>query len=103
MAVTERLSKKTGWPISQQGGFTFSGKRAFIDGIKFSPVLNMTDLDIWPDCTKICWQWIVDYLGRDISLVKGFSKFIIDVQTGVLQENDLEFNSIAWGQDVGGT
>lgn len=63
----------------------------------------MTDLDIWHDCTKIGWQWVVDNLAMSKSPAKGFNKFTVDPATGFLKSNELEFNSIAWGIDLGGT
>lgn len=62
----------------------------------------MTDLDMWHDCTKVGWQWLVNGLGYNVSPVKGFNKFVVDVSTGIIKTNDLEFNSIAWGEDLGG-
>lgn len=62
----------------------------------------MNDLDIWHDCTKIGWQWLVDGLALDVSPVKGFNKLVVDPNTGIIKSSDLEFNSIAWGEDLGG-
>lgn len=63
----------------------------------------MNDLDVFHDCNKIGWQWLVDGLGMDVSPVKGFNKLTVDPRTGVVKANDLEFNSIGWGRDIGWT
>lgn len=89
--------------MSQQGGPSFNGKAAYIAGIEHAPAIpSMTDIDIWHDCTKIGWQWIVNGLGMHVSPVKGFNKFTINPSTGIVQSSYLEFNSVAWGEDLGG-
>lgn len=62
----------------------------------------MQDLDMWHDCTKIGWQWLANGIGLNVSPVKGFNKIIVDPNTGIIKSNDIEFNSIAWGEDQGG-
>lgn len=89
---------------SQQGGPSFNGKQAYITGVGYAPAIpSMTTLDVWHDCDTIGWQWVVNNLARNVSPVKGFNKFMIDPSTGLVQSSNLEFNSIAWGEDLGGT
>lgn len=88
----------------QQGAVSFGSKQAFIDGVTGAPAIPvMNDLDIFHDCNKIAWQWLVDNLAMDVSPVKGFNKITVDPRTGVVKSNDIEFNSIAWGRDLGWT
>lgn len=84
-----------------QGSVSFSGKGPYLDGLKTARAIpQMTDLDVWHDCNTIGWQWIASGLGINISPVKGFNKFVVDPNSGLVKSTDLEFNNIAWGRDI---
>ena len=63
----------------------------------------MTDVDVFYQCNKIAWEWIANGIGMNVSPAKGFNKIVVDPQTGIIKSNDIEFNSIAWGRDMGWT
>lgn len=99
--TSDSINVLAGYP---EGGASFNGKQAFIDGVANAPAIpSMTDLDTFHNCNKILWEWRVDGLGRNVSPVKGINKIVVDPNTGVIKSVDLEFNSIAWGRDIGWT
>lgn len=84
------------------GGPSFSGKQAFVGGLTSQPGLpGFTTLQVFHDCKNVLWQWRVTGLGSGQFPVKGFNAFVANPLTGVIQSNQLEFNSIAWGEDTG--
>ncbi len=88
----------------QQGASSFSNKQDFINSVAGAPAVSiMNDLNIFHDCNKIGWQWLVDGLALDVSPVKGFNKLTVDPKTGIVKSTDLEFNSVAWGRNLGWT
>lgn len=83
---------------------SFSGRDAFVQSVSGAPAIgSMQDLDIIPGCNKIVWQWYAKGVGMNVSPVKGFNKITVDVSTGRILATDLEFNSVAWGRDIGWT
>ena len=63
---------------------------------------QMTDLDVFHDCTKVSWRWSTSSLGLAKYPVNGINDFEVqNPMTGQLIANHLEFNSIAWGVDTG--
>ena len=57
----------------------------------------MSTLSVYHDCSHITWRWLITGLGSRVDEVKGINVFTVNTQ-GQLIENDLEFNSIAWGK-----
>ena len=63
----------------------------------------MADQEVVSGCNKVIWQWTAYGVGMNVSPVKGYNKFTVDVQSGRILATDLEFNAIAWGRDIGWT
>ncbi|KAK5097044.1 hypothetical protein LTS08_007064 [Lithohypha guttulata] len=87
-----------------QGSVTYDDKQTYLTGLRGAPPIpSMTDYDILAGCDSIYWFWLADGIGRDISPVKGFNRFRVNPKTGEIKTVEIEFNSIAWGRDIGWT
>lgn len=84
-------------------GPTFPTKALFIQDVSTAPALpSIEDLEIFHGgCNKISWRWFVKDFGQYTA--KGISTFTVDPCTGQIKLAFLEFNSIAWGRDIGWT
>ena len=92
--ISDSINSLAGYPL---GSITFNGKQAFINGVINAPYISgMTTLAIYHDCTHITWRWLVTGLGSRVAEVKGVNVMTINTQ-GQIVEDDIEFNSIAWG------
>lgn len=64
----------------------------------------MTTLDVFHDCNKITWRWTANGLALATYPVNGISVFQVNNPgSGQIDRAYIEFNSIAWGVDVGGS
>lgn len=88
----------------QLGSSSFNSKQEYISSLVYAPpVPSFTTLEIFHDCTKISWRWNIPQLGASIYPIKGINDFEVNPKTGQMKVNNLEFNSIAWGTDIGWT
>ena len=62
--------------------------------------INTLDI-ITGNCNKIVWYWLFTGVGTKQYEVKGINIFTIN--DGQIEQIDVEFNSIAWGLDIGFT
>ena len=63
----------------------------------------MDTLSVFHDCNNILWRWNVKGLALNVYPVKGMNQFTVDPKTGQISQSNIEFNSIAWGTDIGFT
>lgn len=64
----------------------------------------MDTLDLFHDCNNIAWRWNIPHLGANKYPVRGINLFTVNSPAkGQIVKTDLEFSSIAWGQDIGWT
>lgn len=81
----------------------FVGKEYYISGIVNSPAYTgIETILIVPACGYITWHWIYTAIGSAEYRIKGFHLFEV-TESGQLASARLEFNSIAWGTDMGYT
>jgi hypothetical protein len=78
-----------------------TGKAFYIDNnLSGAPVTGVNTLNIIPACQYILWQWIFTGVGSGEQQVAGFHLFEVDGD-GQLLSAIFEFNSVAWGADLG--
>jgi hypothetical protein len=83
------------------GSITFNGKAQFINGVINAPAIQgMSTLLAFHDCTHIAWHWLVTGLGSRAQEVKGTNLFTVTPYLQII-DDQIEFNSIAWGADTG--
>jgi len=83
------------------GTVTFPGKQFYLNNVVHAPPIPAIDtIAIVHDCTKIVWYWVATGLGNSKYQVKGFN--LLNTTNGGTQINDnyVEFNSLAWGADI---
>jgi len=99
--TSDSINTLAGYPL---GGSTFVGRTGFINGVVTAPAIpSMQTLAVFHDCTNILWRWLVTGLGSGEYEIKGMNHFIASPLTGQISTDYLEFNSIAWGRDIGWT
>ncbi|KAK3057350.1 hypothetical protein LTR09_001533 [Extremus antarcticus] len=96
--VSDSILSLTQRPL---GSTTFSGRDAYLAGLGHAPpVTGIQTLGIYvTGCSKIVWQWQFNGVGSAEFPVKGFSLFTTN-RKNQLTMTELEFNSVAWGQDI---
>jgi len=98
--TSDSINILAGFPL---GSVTFAGKTEFIDGVVLAPAISgMSTLMSFHDCTHVAWHWIVTGLGKETYEVKGTNLFTVAPSLQVT-DDQIEFNSIAWGGDTGYT
>ena len=60
---------------------------------------NLTTLDIFHDCSRIAWYWAASELGAKDA--KGITLLYTTEDRKQVLMAMIEFNSLAWAQDVG--
>ncbi|KAK3047725.1 hypothetical protein LTR09_010839 [Extremus antarcticus] len=88
--------------VSQIDGPSAGSKAAYIGGIQHAPAdngVNTLYVNV-ANCKNILWHWDIRGVGSSEYPVKGFNYFALDTKCQC-SRLDLEFNSIAWGQDTG--
>jgi hypothetical protein len=89
-------------PSPQLGTVTFPNKANYIFNLLAAPpVPSFQTFAIFHDCWNIAWRWQINGLGG--IPIKGINAMAANPLTGQLSVDYLEFNSIAWGRDVGWT
>ena len=58
----------------------------------------MTTLLSFHDCTHVAWHWLITGLGEGVQEVKGTNLFTVNPATQLITDDQIEFNSIAWGK-----
>lgn len=88
----------------QLNSISFPSKAAYIASLlNAPPTPPFQILQIFHDCTNIAFRWIINGLGKSIDEIKGINQLVASPLSGQLSYDYLEFNSIAWGRDVGWT
>lgn len=79
---------------------TFSGREEYINSVLNAPAPNsITSLGVYvAGCHKVLWQWNYN-VGTGENEVKGFNLFTVNSKQKIVK-TELEFNSVAWGQDT---
>lgn len=99
---SDSINILAGYPL---GGPSFSGKQTYVTSVVYAPAIpEMDTLDMFHDCTHVAWHWNVPHLGMNKFPVKGMNHFTVtNPAKGTVIKSDLEFSSMAWGQDIGWT
>ena len=88
----------------QLNSISFPSKAAYLASLlNAPPTPPFQILQSFHDCTNIGFRWIINGLGKNIDQIKGINQLVANPLTGQLSFDYLEFNSIAWGRDVGWT
>lgn len=89
---------------SQIEAETFRGKQGYINGLLGSqgPAGIQTNYVYVANCNNVVWKWIFRQVGNRKYPVSGINIFHLNSQ-GQIANMDVEFNSIAWGVDIGFT
>ena len=98
------ISYSTSLTVTQLNSISFPNKAAYIASLlNAPPTPPFQILQSFHDCTNIGFRWIINGLGKNIDQIKGINQLVANPLTGQLSFDYLEFNSIAWGRDVGWT
>ena len=71
-----------------------------MDTLSSPPIPSVTTLGVVHDCTQMVWFWQFDGIGSSEFRVRGMTFIHVNSDQLVDMQN-VEFNSLAWGADIG--
>jgi hypothetical protein len=87
--------------ISQLGTIVENGKQHYInDTLSTPPIPQINTLAIVHGCNQMVWQWEFLGIGTGTNRVRGMTLITVDGMSQVMMQY-VEFNSLAWGADIG--
>jgi len=83
------------------GTIVENGKQRYInDTLSTPPIPQINTLAIVHGCNQMVWQWEFLGIGTGANRVRGMTLITVDGMNQVMQQY-VEFNSLAWGADIG--
>ena len=73
------------------------------DGLSAPPIPVIQTVDSFHSCDRFLWYFEFDGIGSGKYRVRGMTLGTVDLSTGLGSHQVIEFNSLAWAEDVGFT
>ncbi|KAK4935517.1 hypothetical protein LTR10_023428 [Elasticomyces elasticus] len=94
----DSINSLRGAPLGTQ---VENGKATYInDTLSTPPIPTINTLAVVAGCNQMVWQWEFLGIGTGANRVRGMTLITVDSGSKIVEQY-VEFNSLAWGADIG--
>ena len=85
----------------QLGTQVENGKQHYInDTLSTEPIAQINTLNVVAGCNQMVWQWEFIGIGTGEYRIRGMTLITVDANSSIVEQY-VEFNSLAWGANIG--